>query len=254
MYVLTVAETPPPRLFTAYSLPLPRRRQGPAAALSLLAHVTIAFLVLWRGAALLEGGGGGSGPRGGGGGGGRPVVTWFTLPPGSAPQALDVPAAPAVTVPTVALPDPVKIDIPDLTPTAPPPAAAVPVGTGSGTSGGPGQGPGSGGGQGTGTGPGSGSEAGPGSGGAAGYILPATPRWAIFPPPGAPTAVRGHAHQVRFWVTADGRVTRVEVTPPIKDAGYRRQFNERMMGYLFTPAATRDGRRVEYVASVTVIP
>jgi hypothetical protein len=46
----------------------------------------------------------------------------------------------------------------------------------------------------------------------------------------------------------------VEVTPPIKDAAYRRQFNERMMGYLFTPAATRDGRRVEYVASVTVIP
>jgi len=66
--------------------------------------------------------------------------------------------------------------------------------------------------------------------------------------------VRGHAHQVRFWVTADGRVTRVEVTPPIKDAAYRRQFNERMMGYLFTPAATRDGRRVDYVASVTVIP
>ena len=51
-----------------------------------------------------------------------------------------------------------------------------------------------------------------------------------------------------------GRVTRVEVTPPIKDAAYRRQFNERMMGYLFTPAATRDGRRVDYVASVTVIP
>jgi len=255
-----VPETPP--LFTSYSLPLPRRRQAPAAALSFVAHAAIAILMLWRGAALLQGGGGGTGPRGGGGGGGgRPAVTWFTLPAASAPRALDVPAPPAVTVPTVALPDPVKIDVtPPLSPpplqaiASPPPTTAAVAGSGTGTTGGPGQGPGSGGGQGTGTGPGSGSDAGPGSGGEAGYILPATPRWAIFPPPGAPGAVRGHAHQVRFWVTADGRVTRVEVTPPIKDAAYRRQFNERMMGYLFTPAATRDGRRVDYVASVTVIP
>lgn len=252
MYVLAVPETPP--LFNAYSLPLPRRRQGPAAVVSLLAHVAIGVLVLWRGAALLEGGGGGSGPRGGGGGGGRPAVTWFTLPAGAAPQALDVPAPPAVTVPSVALPDPAKIDVPPVEQIAPPPPAAAVAGTGTGTTGGPGQGPGSAGGQGTGTGTGTGSDAGPGSGGEAGYILPATPRWAIFPPPGAPSAVRGHPHQVRFWVTADGRVTRVEVTPPIKDAAYRRQFNERMMGYLFTPAATRDGRRVDYVASVTVIP
>jgi hypothetical protein len=251
-----VPETPP--LFSAYSLPLPRRPQGPAAALSLLAHLVIALLVLWRGAALLHGGGGGTGPRGGGGGGGggRPVVTWFTLPARAAPQAVDVPAAPAVTVPSVALPDPVKIDVPPLEAIAPPlpPPATATAGSGTGTTGGPGQGPGSGGGQGTGTGPGRGSDAGPGSGGEAGYIFPATPRWAIFPPPGAPSAVRGHAHHVRFWVTADGRVTRVEITPPIKDAAYRRQFNERMMGYLFTPAATRDGRRVDYVASVTVIP
>jgi len=55
-------------------------------------------------------------------------------------------------------------------------------------------------------------------------------------------------------VTAEGRVTRVEVTPPIRDSGYRREFTERMMGYLFNPATTRDGRHVDYVASVTVIP
>ena len=241
-------------MFTAFSLPLPRRRQGPAAALSFVAHVAIAGLMLWRGAELLAGGGGGTGPRGGGGGGGRTVVTRITLATGTATQALDMPAPPAVTVPTVALPDPVKLDVPAIeTMTMPPPAPAA-QGSGTGTTGGPGQGPGSGGGQGTGTGPGSGSDAGPGSGGEAGYILPASPRWAIFPPPGAPGAVRGQRLQVRFWVTADGRVTRVEVTPPIKDAAYRRQFNERMMGYLFTPAATRDGRRVDYVASVTVIP
>jgi hypothetical protein len=249
-----VPETPP--LFTAYSLPLPRRRQGPAAALSLLAHGAIAVLVLWRGAALVQGGGGGTGPRGGGGGGGRPAVTWFTLPATSAPQALDVPAAPAVTVLTVALPDPVKIELP-LEPTAslpPPPAATAPVGSGSGTSGGPGQGPGSRGGQGTGAGRGSGSDAGPGSGGEAGYIFPATPRWARLPPSGAPAGVRNRPHLVRFWVTAEGRVARVEVSPPIKDARYRRGFTEAMMGYLFNPATTRDGRRVDYVASVTVTP
>jgi hypothetical protein len=44
------------------------------------------------------------------------------------------------------------------------------------------------------------------------------------------------------------------VTPPIRDAAYRRDFTERMMGYLFNPAMTRDGRRVAYVARVTVIP
>ena len=254
MYVLAVPGTPP--LFTSYSLPQPQRRQGRAAALSLVAHVAVAVVVLWRGAALMAGGGGGTGPRGGGGGGGRPVVTWFTLPAGSAPQAVDMPAPPTVTVPIVALPDPVKIDVPPLEaiapPVAPPPPAVA--GSGTGTTGGPGQGPGSGGGQGTGTGPGSGSDAGPGSGGEAGYILPATPRWARLPPSGAPAEVQKHPHVVRFWVTAEGRVARVEVSPPIKDARYRRGFIEAMMGYVFNPATTRDGRRIDYVASVTVTP
>jgi len=50
------------------------------------------------------------------------------------------------------------------------------------------------------------------------------------------------------------RVTKIEVTPPIKDSGYRREFTERMMGYLFNPATTRDGRHVEYIASLVVYP
>lgn len=242
--------------FDAYSLPLPRRREGPAAALSFLAHVTIAVLVLWRGAAMFAGGGGGgSGPRGGGGGGGRPAVSWFALPAPTAAQAQEVPPAPpAVTVPTIAVPtpEPVKIEMP--TPDVAVAAPAAAVGTGAGTTGGAGQGPGTGGGQGTGTGTGIGSDSGVGSGGDARDIFPASPRWTIFPPPGAPREARGRRHEVRFWVTAEGRVTRVEVTPPIKDAGYRRDFTERMMGYLFNPATTRDGRHVDYVASVTVIP
>ncbi len=232
---------------------MPRRREGPAAAFSFLAHAAIAMLVLWRGAALFEGGGGGgTGPRGGGGGGGRPAVSWFTLPSTPAAQAEAVPQAPAVTVPTVAAPltEPLKIDLPPPTVALAPPAA---VGTGDGTRGGPGQGPGSGGGTGTGTGTGTGADAGPGSGGNASDIFAATPRWAIMAPPGAPRDARGR-HEVRFWLTADGRVVRVEVTPPIKDSGYRREFTERMMGYLFNPAMTRDGRHVDYVTTLVVYP
>ena len=241
MYVLAVPDTPP--LFTAYSLPVRRRPQGPAAALSLLAHVAIAVLVLWRGAALLEGGGGGTGPRGGGGGGGRPAVTWFTIPAASAPQALDVPTAPAVTVPTLALPDPVKIDMPPIAVAPPAPAA---TGTNIGTSGGPGQGPGSGGGQGAGTGPGRGNDVGPGSGGEAGYI-PADVRGLIVPP----DCARGE-YLVRFWVEADGRVSSVEVTPPPKDAGCRRDMLTQMRAYKFRPA-TRDGQRVPSVFPIRLV-
>ena len=180
------------------------------------------------------------------------MSSWFALPAPSAPQARDIPAAPTVTVPTVSvpLPEPVKIEIPTTAAVLPPAA----IGTGAGTTGGPGQGPGTGGGKGTGTGTGTGADTGAGSGGGAGYIFPASPRWTIFPPPGAPRDARGRRHEVRFWVTAEGRVTRVEVTPPIKDADYRREFTERMMGYIFNPATTRDGRHVDYVASVTVIP
>lgn len=249
-----MTSSPAPRpVFDRYALPLPRRREGPAAALSFIVHVTIAVLVLWRGAALFEnGGGGGSGPRGGGGGGGRPAVSYFALPTTPAAQAHETRPAPAVTVPTVAPPvaEPVKLDVPPPTIALTPPVA---VGTGDGTTGGPGQGPGSGGGTGTGTGTGTGVDAGPGSGGSASDIFAATPRWAIMAPPGAPREARGR-HEVRFWVTADGRVTRVEVTPPIKDSGYRREFTERMMGYLFNPATTRDGRRIDYVASLVVYP
>ena len=250
-----MTSSPAPRpVFDRYALPLPRRREGPAAALSFIVHVTIAILVLWRGAALFEnGGGGGSGPRGGGGGGGRPAVSYFALPSPLAAQAQETRPAPAVTVPTVAPPvaEPVKLDVPPPTIALTPPAA---VGTGDGTTGGPGQGPGSGGGTGTGTGTGTGADAGPGSGGSASDIFAATVTWAPMPPNGAPPDVHGKRHEVRFWVTADGLVTRIEVTPPIKDGGYRREFMERMRGYLFRPATTRDGRRVDYVATVTVYP
>jgi hypothetical protein len=117
-----------------------------------------------------------------------------------------------------------------------------------------GVGPGTGGGQGSGQGPGIGNAVGPGTGGDAGYILQASPRWLIIPPASAPAIVKGHALRVQFWVAADGRVTRVEMQPKIADAGYRRDFTERMMGYLFNPATTRDGQPVASVYVITLTP
>jgi len=250
--------TRPRPVFDKYALPRPRRREGTAAALSFVVHVTIAVLVLWRGAALFaNSGGGGSGPRGGGGGG-RPAVSWFALPvPAPPARAENVPPADAVTVPTVApVTEAAKIDIPAPTlvvtlPPPPPPTAVV--GTSDGTTGGPGQGPGSSGGTGTGSGTGTGADAGPGSGGGASDIFGPTPLLMPTVPAGAPPEEK-RKHEVRFWIRADGRVTRIEVTPPIRDSGYRRAFMEAMWNFVFAPAKTRDGRPIDYVYSIVVIP
>ena len=219
-------------------------------------HATIAILVLWRGAALFAtGGGGGSGPRGGGGGGGRPAVSWFALPLPAPPAARAENALPAaaVTVPTVApVTAPLKIALPPPTLVVTPPQPAV-VGTGDGTTGGPGQGPGSAGGTGTGSGSGTGAEAGPGSGGGASDIVGPTPLLVPNVPAGAPPEER-KKHEVRFWIRADGRVTRIEVSPPIRDSGYRRAFLETMKNFVFSPAKTRDGRPIDYVYSIVVYP
>src|SRR5213593_132781 len=124
---------PPPSrpAFDSYSLPLPQRRDGPAAALSFLVHVAIAILVLWRGAALFASAGGG---------GAGPALSWFALPNPPASQADAVRQAPAVTVPTAAAPvvEPVKLDVPPRVP-AITIAPLAPVGTGEGTAGGPGE-------------------------------------------------------------------------------------------------------------------
>jgi hypothetical protein len=223
--------------FTAYGLPLEPRRRGPAAALSLLVHGAIALLVLWRGAALMAGGGG-SGPLGGGGGGGRPAVTWFTLRAASTPQMHEVPAVPAVTVPDVAFPDPVRIEVPQLQPAAPSVAVAASASAGAGTSGGPGEG--------AGTGTGAGTDSGPGSGGAGSYIPLAEPVGVIL----WPACARGE-FKIRVRVEADGRVSRVEVDPLPKDAGCRRQVIETLRAYRFKPAKAQDGRPVASIFPFT---
>jgi hypothetical protein len=115
-----------------------------------------------------------------------------------------------------------------------------------------GAGPGADGGQGGGAGGGTGAAPGPGMGGEGGYIFVASPRTAILPPLAkVPGSVAGRTYVVKFWVAADGRVTRVEIDPPIADAAYSREFQQRMMAYQFYPARTRDGRNV---ASIVPVP
>jgi TonB family protein len=70
-------------------------------------------------------------------------------------------------------------------------------------------------------------------------------------PPQAPGSVAGRTYRIRFSVAADGRVTRVEVDPPIVDEAYRREFLKRMLAYQFVPEK-RDGRNVASVVTVTI--
>src|SRR2546425_308781 len=242
-----VSAPPRRRLPPGACLPLGRGRLRTGTAVSIALHALVLLIVLWQTTDLLGGGGHGKGPRGGGGGGGRPAVTWFTLPPPSGPTvAVDLPAVPAVAVSDLPLPDPVPLNLQ----TVPPPpvvSSTTPVGQGPGQSGGTGNGPGTGGGTGTGTGPGTGSDVGPGTGGEGGYIFPADPRATVLPPPCA------HGlFTIRFWVVADGKVSRVEVDPPPKDAGCRREMLEKMMAYRFRPARTRDGQPVASVFPINV--
>jgi TonB family protein len=76
----------------------------------------------------------------------------------------------------------------------------------------------------------------------------------VLAPVNPPKSVRGKLYTVRFWITADGAVTRVEVDPSIDDADYRRAFMDRMRGFQFYPAITRDGRRVATIDTVTIRP
>ena len=90
-------------------------------------------------------------------------------------------------------------------------------------------------------------------GGGDDYIFVASPRTAILPPLAkAPGSVAGRTYRIRFWVAADGRVTRVDIDPPIRDDAYRREFVERMMAYQFYPARTRDGMNMASVVTVSL--
>ena len=213
------------------SLPVTRRRLGPGALASLVVHAAIVGL-LWQSAARLAQLGTGSA----GGGGERPAVNFFALP-APAPAAVELPPTPRVQLTALPPLQEIKLDVPAIAPALE--SAAAPGGAASG-------------GAGQGAGPGTGSAAGPGSGGGGDYII-ASPRTAILPPLAKiPGSVAGRTYRIRFWVTADGRVTRVEVDPPIRDEAYRQDLVQRMMAYKFNPARTRDGANVSSVVTVSL--
>ncbi|HUL03736.1 MAG TPA: energy transducer TonB [Gemmatimonadales bacterium] len=176
-------------------------------------------------------------------------MNFFTLPAGGAvPVALPTPPPLAVaSLPALAR---IKVDVPPLTlphdsVTASTLASAAGL-TGAGQPGPPGTGAG----QGPGTGAGAGSGPGTGTGGGGDYIC-ASPRTMLVPPlANVPGSVAGRTYRIRFWVRADGRVTRVEIDPPIADEAYRREFLERMQAYLFTPPRAGDGRNGACVVTV----
>jgi hypothetical protein len=176
-------------------------------------------------------------------------VNFFTLPAGgAAPVALETPPPLAVaSLPALAR---IKVDAPPVVlphDSVTPSALASAAGLSGGGQPGP---PGAGAGQGPGTGDGAGSGPGAGTGGGGDYIC-ASPRTMIVPPLAkVPGSVAGRTYRIRFSVAADGRVTRVEMDPPIADDAYRREFLERMQAYLFTPPRARDGRNGACVVTV----
>ncbi len=115
-------------------------------------------------------------------------------------------------------------------------------------------GSGAGSGLGIGAGRGSGPGSGPGFGGGEGEVFPPQTRYSILPPLPKPPAVRGKTFRVHFWVDAAGRVTRVDVSPPIPDGEYRKEFVRLMYQYTFTPALRADGTPVagETVLTITL--
>jgi len=239
-----------------------RSRRGYGGLLgSLLVHLLLLAILLgtirhdWesaseRGAAFQPARGGGGG---GGGGGGyialpetpkveRPAAPLRPTPPPEAAVPVEVPRTP---------PPP-----PDSTPPAAPVTAAPSAAPSGGEAGaGPGTGGGAGGGVGTGVGPGTGAGAGPGTGGGGGGGTgrKVEIRRIVLPPmEGAPKELQGAPLAVTFWVSATGKVLRLEVQPEIHDRGYARKFAEAMQGYEFRPARGPDGSPVADTVTVVV--
>jgi len=176
---------------------------------------------------------------------GNARVNFFAIPAG-APAAVDMALPPRLTPSDLSALRRIHVELPPLElpqATLPVPTAALSVGGGNAAGGAGGRGAGPGAAAGVGVGSGTGDEA--------SYIFPASPRTAILPPLArVPGSVAGRTYHVKFWVSVEGRVMRVDVVPPIADAAYGREFQQRMMAYQFYPAHTRDGRNVTYVVTV----
>jgi len=210
--------------------------------LAVFVHAVIVGVLVVGGREIVGRGQGGSRA-----GGGDARVNFFAIPAG-APAAVDMALPARLTPSELSALRRIHIELPAFAlPQATLPAPTAALGGGGGNAGG------GGGARGTGLGAASGAGVGPGTGDEAGYIFPAAPRTAKMPPLGkVPGSVAGRTYRVRFWVSAEGRVTRVEVDPPIAEAEYGREFQQRMMAYQFYPAHTRDGRSVANVVTIPI--
>jgi hypothetical protein len=208
----------------------------------MLVHGAIIGALVVHGREILGRGQGGSRASG------EAKVNFFAIPAG-APAAVEMTLSPRLALSDLSALRRIHVELPPLElPQATLPVPTVALGGGGGGGGGN-----AGGGAAGRTGPGAaaGVGVGPGTGDEAGYIFPASPRTAILPPLArVPGSVAGRTYRVMFWVSVEGRVTRVDVVPPIADAAYGREFQQRMMAYQFYPAHTRDGRNVTYVVTV----
>lgn len=195
---------------------------------------------------------------GGGGGGGTGGSEFIAIakPPPPPPPPPEPVVTPPVVVPKVVpevepkpdLKPPAEIPPIDSTPPGPPGSMA---GTGGGSGGGAGTGSGTG--TGSGVGPGSGGGTGGGTGGGGKRGVPPTNRSLILPPiDGVPKSLRGKSVEVTFHIDADGRVSDIDVIPPIEDRKFASKFDETMRGYDFHPARNPDGLAVPGITIVTV--
>ena len=223
-------------------LPLGRRRLGPGATLAVFVHALVVGVLVIGGREIM---GRGQGGARAGRGDGR--VNFFAIPAG-APAAVDMALPARLTPSELSALRRIHVELPAFAlPQATLPAPTAALGGGGGNAGG------GGGARGTGLGAASGAGLGPGTGDEAGYIFPASPRTTILPPLArVPGSVAGRTFRVKFWVSVEGGVTRVDIDPPIADAAYGREFQQRMMAYQFYPAHTRDGRNVTYVVTVSL--
>ncbi len=250
-----------PRRYPTAQLPRSDKRLGEGLYGSIALHAALVLLIIWSGTRVggeLIGTGGGLGPAGGGGGGGAHKITYVELLPYTAPAApaRAEPEEEAVELP-VPKPETKPIERPIESLDLPVKAAvfkAVTIGSGRGVGGLSGDGPGSGGGQGTGVGTGTGSHEGPGTGGNASYAYAPEPRAVVYPVDAPPPAIKGLEIQIRFWVDSRGRVTKVDLQTPVEDKSYRKKLLEAMLQWVFYPARTLEGRRVDGELVVTHRP
>jgi hypothetical protein len=224
-------------------LPPTQRSFRGSIAVSAAAHAAVALVVLWVAEAVQSATSPAAGRPAAPGGGA--AIRYIALPPYQAPRAPDPPATARQVAPLRP-----RVEIRDAAPSlAAMDAAHVSLASVAGADpdlsrSGAGRGGGTGG----------GTTAGAGPGGAGGDTFPPQARYSILPPLPRPAAVRGQSFRVHFWVDATGHVTRVAVSPPIPDTGYRKQFLALMAQYTFTPALKPDGTATsgETVLTITL--